>query len=116
MIPILILLTGGLTLGLPNDMRVLLLGSVYLDNAALIVYLAGAVLSGRLFRIVVPGQTFRFAVLVSVLAALVLLSAAVNGHLAIDAGKAARMWLLAAQVLVAAYWTRRWGATFVLRW
>lgn len=116
MMPILILFTGGLTLALPNDMRVLLLGSVYLDNAALMIYLVGVLVSGRLFRVVVPGPAFRFAVMVSILAGLVFVSAWLNGYLDVDAGKAARMWLLATQMLVVAYWTRRWGTTFVLRW
>jgi hypothetical protein len=39
MISILILLTGWLTLGFPNDMRVMLYGGVYLDNNALMVCL-----------------------------------------------------------------------------
>ncbi len=39
MISILILLTGWLTLGVPSDMKVMLYGSVYLDNTAHMVCL-----------------------------------------------------------------------------
>jgi hypothetical protein len=111
-----IIFMSGLVLGLPTDLRVQIGHGVFLDNLLVMTYACLFLVSGRLSGVLAAGPARRLAALIAALAALGVLSAAAHHYVITDAGKAARLIVLAAEVLLVVRWSRVHGSTFILRW
>jgi len=89
---------------------------VFVHEALLIAYVI-FILVTRIRRVArVPHRAWQFALMISGLGILALISALVNVRPLREFLGAARYFLLTAYFLLAVYWTRRHGLTFVLRY
>lgn len=113
-----ILFVGGMNMALPDYAWAhpfQIVHGVFIDNFLLLTYCFFMIVSGTIQRLMIGKSARRYAALVFYLAALGVISAGVNGYSLLDIGKAARLFLFSAFVLVAVHWARATRDNFVLR-